>query len=196
MFANTRVGQWNRGRAIQNQNARSVQSLSRMRATAIQQNKNALSEAQFRESHRQYLLRHSNEHPDESVEDMNIRLAADCQRRARMNAEFDRERSRSRSRERSRKSSQAARNILGQGYEFEDDDDVPGNTPPPSDSESEGDDEPTVESLLDILNRKQVQIETLLLEKAVLPLVPPVQPSQVIRIVQMSEGRCGLLYLK
>ena len=40
-----------------------------------------------------------------------------------------------------------------------------------------------------MLNRKQVQIDSLLEQRAALPLVLPAQPSQVIRILQMSEGK-------
>jgi hypothetical protein len=113
MFVNYRAGRKNTRRPIQGQSARSKKSLASMRANAIELHKAALSDDQFRESHRQYILRHSNEHPDESVLDMNIRLAADVQRRARNNAEFNRSRSRSRDRERNRTSSRTTMKVKG-----------------------------------------------------------------------------------
>jgi hypothetical protein len=121
MLENSKLNDWNRNRILHQQSSRSFKSLARMRAKAIKQSQKAMSPEQYREYHLQYAMRHSHEHPNETSKEFHVRVAAHCREREVDNAQFRAQRDRSRSRDAERKTIRKARELLGAGYESEND---------------------------------------------------------------------------
>jgi hypothetical protein len=195
MLANAKLNDWNRNRILHQQSSRSFKSLAKMRAKAMRLNQKAMSPEQYRQFHLQYAMKHSHEHPEETKEEFQIRVAAHCREREIDNAQFRNQRDRSRSRDSNKKAIRKAREILGNGYESEGDfEEEPkgGQTPPPDDEESEGDDGPTVSTLLDAINKQNAVIADLVRQRDAAALIVPPKSDQIIRIVNLSDGKCRI----